>query len=65
VVLMALLLVAGAFYWYELRPSFARRGCAAFIRQAVQSSSSANVDTVRVGYELCLAREGVRSALER
>jgi len=56
-----LLLLIGAFYWYSMRPYFARKGCVALaVDKAGQISDSLiAVDSVRVVYDFCLHRQGL------
>lgn len=57
-ILLASLLIAGLFYWYELRPIPIRQRCEIVARKAVRDNTAPNYEEA---YNGCLRGEGLRA----
>lgn len=58
-VLITLIILGIAFYWFQLRPAQVRKDCVANYPSAFKNSDSRYVLEVKAGYEKCLREHGL------
>lgn len=58
-IVVLILLIAGAFYWYELRPTMIVKECGVSIREASENGIPVSADTADDFFKACMRMKGI------
>lgn len=59
VILIAIVILVGAFYWYEWRPSSIRKHCSRSVYEAIRETGADSSGYEKV-YKICLSKYGIK-----
>jgi len=61
IILLVIIILGGAFYWYELRPIPIRKKCGEYATNAAEKNNvlSDNSDAVIMFYKICIVLAGL------
>lgn len=57
-IILIILIVGGAFYWLQIRPSIIKRNCFNFVTDSLRGESASN-ESYNFGYNFCLHKNGL------
>ena len=56
-----LLIIAGLFYWFQVRPSNIRKACYSEVEEKYKSSGSVRKENLNLTFGVCLTRNGMKA----
>lgn len=63
-IIVVLLSIAGAFYWYEWRPAQIEKDCAAAVVRVASAGNSKSIASLDNLYDLCVSVGGIDNLIE-
>lgn len=57
IIVSVILLIAGWFYWFELRPSNIKRECYKFVKDNFERINT--TESINLSYSMCLHKNGL------
>ena len=59
VIVLLILVIAGAFYWYEWRPSQAYKFCTKKQLESIKQNKYQSIENLKFLYSICLSNKGI------